>query len=74
MFDFMIEAVRKNDYEEAERWLTENGNIINMRDKTNWTAIDWAANEGFLETMRVLIKFKGLNQYLIASSASEEVQ
>jgi len=45
-----------------------------MRDKNNWAPIEWTANEGFIATLRVLIKHKGLALYLNNSQATEEVQ
>jgi ankyrin repeat protein len=56
----MMQAVHVNNAEDTEHWLTQNPAIVNMRDKNGWSAVDWAANEGLLETMRVLIRFNGL--------------
>jgi ankyrin repeat protein len=74
LFDNMMVGVHANNPEEVEHWLMQNPAIINMRDKNGWSAVDWSANEGFIDTMRVLLKYNGLAQFLNANNAHEEVQ
>jgi hypothetical protein len=57
LFENMMKGVMEDDPEQVEEWLSIDPSIVNMRDeKTNWSADDWAANNGHLAAMRVLIR------------------
>lgn len=68
MDDFLYEACKANNIEEAAHWLSKHASPVYEKDQ--WNALLWAANNGNEEIVRMLIKHNACAPYVNAAADS----